>query len=230
VRLSVGRRGMPFVVSAPSGTGKTTICRSVVSRDPEIVFSVSHTTRAPRAGERDGVDYHFVSREEFLRLVGEGAFLEHAEYRGQLYGTSWAAIDAPLEAGHDVLLEIEVQGARQVRLRRPDARLVFLLPPSFEVLEQRLRGRATESEELIARRLAVAREELGEVERYDYVVVNDELECAIESLLDIVRAERAGRGAELRRTLGREAALSRVGPALGLRPAASGPPGPGPSV
>jgi len=226
----VERHGIPFVVSAPSGTGKTTICRAVVSRDPDIVFSVSHTTRAPRSGERDGVDYHFVPREEFLRLVGEGAFLEHAEYRGQLYGTSWAAIDAPLRAGRDVLLEIEVQGARQVRLRRPDARFVFLLPPSFEALEQRLRGRGTESEELIARRLAVARQELGEVEHYDYVVVNEELERAIESLLSIVRAERAGRGAELRPSLGREAALRRVGPALGLGAGAPGRPGPGPAV
>jgi guanylate kinase len=212
------------VVSAPSGTGKTTVCRAVVSRDPEIVFSVSHTTRAPRAGERDGVDYHFVSRQEFLRLVEADAFLEHAEYRAQLYGTSWAALETPLRAGRDVLLEIEVQGARQVRLRRPDARFVFLLPPSLEILEQRLRGRGTESEELIARRLAVARQELGEVQRYDYVVVNDELERAIESLLRIVHAERAGRGAELRDSLGREATLRRVGPALGLGPGASGPP------
>ncbi len=221
MRLSPDRHGIPFVVSAPSGTGKTTVCRAVVSRDPAIVFSVSHTTRPPRAGERDGVDYHFVSREEFLRLAGEGAFLEHAEYRGQLYGTSWAAIEAPLRAGRDVLLEIEVQGARQVRLRRPDARFVFLLPPSLEILEERLRGRGTESEELIARRLAVARQELGEVERYDYVVVNDELERAIDSLLTIVQAERAGRGAELRGSLGREAALRRVGAALGLGPGAS---------
>ncbi len=201
------RRGIPFVVSAPSGTGKTTICRAVVSRDPGIVFSVSHTTRAPRAGEKDGVDYHFVQKDRFEALVAEGAFLEHAEYRGHLYGTSWAAIDAPLSRGRDVLLEIDTAGAAQVRERLPAARLVFLLPPSFEVLEQRLRGRGSDGEETIRQRLAIARDEMEQAPRYHYQVVNDELERAIGSVLEIVRAERSGDTAGVRARLNPERAV-----------------------
>jgi len=122
----------PFVVAAPSGTGKTTVCRLVVERDARIELSISHTTRGRRAGEHDGVAYHFVTREAFQELVDADAFLEWAEYHGNRYGTSRAALEAPLARGHDVLLEIEIQGARQVRERRPDARLIFLLPPSRE--------------------------------------------------------------------------------------------------
>lgn len=191
-------RGIPFVVSAPSGTGKTTVCHRLVSADPKLALSVSHTTRAPRPGEREGVDYHFVTRERFLALVGEGAFLEHAEYRGNLYGTTLAALEAPLAAGCDLLLEIEVQGARQVRARLPDARLVFLLPPSRGELERRLRARGTESDEAVRRRLDVAAGELREVDRYDYAVVNDALERAVRDVQEIVRAERAGDVASLR--------------------------------
>lgn len=193
----MARRGIPFVVSAPSGTGKTTLCHRLVSCDPLLGLSVSHTTRAPRAGERDGVDYHFVARAEFERLVGAGAFLEHAEYRGNLYGTTLAAVEMPLAAGRDLLLEIEVQGARQLRARLPEARLVFLLPPSRCELERRLRARGTETEEVIARRLEVAAQELPEVVRYDYAVVNDELEAAVGRVLEIVRGEREGRRAAL---------------------------------
>ena len=194
----VSRAGIPFVVSAPSGTGKTTVCRGVVARDPEIMFSVSHTTRAPRLGERDGTDYFFVSREAFQQLVAQAAFLEHAEYRGNLYGTSWAAIEGPLAHGCDLLLEIDTAGARQVRARLPAARLIFLLPPSIAILERRLRDRQTDSEEVIQQRLAIAKDEIAEAPRYDYAVVNDDLERAISSVLEIVRAERSGETAALR--------------------------------
>jgi guanylate kinase len=197
-----------FVVSAPSGTGKTTVCRAVVERDPRIVVSVSHTTRAPRPGERDGVEYHFVSPAEFRRLAEEGAFLEYAQYHENLYGTSWQALEAPRAAGRDVLLEIEVQGGAQVRGRLPEARLVFLVPPSFDDLEKRLRGRGTDGEEVIQKRLAIAHQELQAVVRYDYVVVNDDLSRAVEAVLEIVRAERAGRGAEVIGRHGRAAVLA----------------------
>jgi len=192
--LSGARRvGIPFVVAAPSGTGKTTVCRACVERDPLLDFSISHTTRRPRAGERDGVDYHFVTPAAFRRLVEEGAFVEHASYGGENYGTSHEALRVPLEEqGHDVLLEIEVQGAAQVRERRADARFIFLLPPSMKVLEQRLRGRGTDGDEAIDRRLGVADRELEAIRFFDYAVVNDDLERAIGAVLEIVAAERDG--------------------------------------
>jgi guanylate kinase len=183
----------------------------LVSGDAGLGLSVSHTTRSPRPGERDGVDYHFVSRQEFERRVSEGAFLEHAEYRGNLYGTSLAAVEGPLAAGRDLLLEIEVQGARQLRSRLPEARLVFLLPPSRKELERRLRSRGTESEEVIARRLEAASQELAEVFRYDYAVVNDDLDAAVRRVLEIVRGEREGRRAELAARFGPELVLQSVG-------------------
>lgn len=214
--------GLVLVVSAPSGTGKTTVCHAVVSRDAMIVLSVSHTTRAPRSGERDGVEYHFVSRSEFDRLARAGAFVEHASYNDNLYGTSWAALEKPRGEGRDVLLEIEVQGGAQVRARLPDAVLVFLVPPSFEALEQRLRGRRTDAPEVIERRLAIARQEMEAVVRYDYVVVNDEVERAAEAVLEIVRAEREGRRDGVRARHGREAVLPRLAGRLPL-PAAAAP-------
>ncbi|MDX1648505.1 MAG: guanylate kinase [Myxococcota bacterium] len=210
------RRGIPFVVSAPSGTGKTTVCRALVERDPGIEFSVSHTTRPMRAGERDRVDYHFVSPETFRRLVEAGAFVEHAEYAGHGYGTSAAALEEPLAQGRDLLLEVEVQGAAQLRERRPDAVFVFLLPPSLEVLEQRLRGRGTDSDDAVNLRLAAAQRELRAVSGFDYVVVNEDLEEAIEALRAIVDAERRGGTEAVRARFGRDAVLRRVGPRLGL--------------
>jgi guanylate kinase len=188
----VGAPGLTLVVAAPSGAGKTTVCRALVDRDPHIVFSVSHTTRPRRSHERNGADYHFVSRAEFLRLAEEDAFLEYAEYSQNLYGTSWAAIREPLERGLDVLLEIEVQGAQQVRERLPEARLVFLLPPSLTELERRLRERGTDSSEEIARRLAIARREIRRVDLFDYAIVNDELEDAVSALREVLAAERKG--------------------------------------
>ena len=187
-----GTRGMVVVVAAPSGTGKTTVCRRVVEQDERIEFSISHTTRPRRPGERDGRDYHFVDRPGFERLVGEGAFLESAEYNGNRYGTSWKAIEEPLEAGRDVLLEIEVQGARQVRERVGDARFVFLLPPSFEVLRQRLQGRGTDAPDVIEARISLARRELEEGPRFDYALVNDELDDCVASLHRVLAVERGG--------------------------------------
>ncbi len=198
------------MVSAPSGTGKTTVCHRLVSLDPELRLSVSHTTRSPRPNERDGADYHFVSRPEFEGLLATGAFLEHAEYRGNLYGTSLAAVEGPLAEGHDLLLEIEVQGARQLRVKLPEARLVFLLPPSREELERRLRARGTESDEAIARRLALAAQELTEVVRYDYAVVNDDLEVAVARVREIVRGERRGERGALEARFRPDAVLAEI--------------------
>ena len=191
-------QGIPFVVAAPSGTGKTTVCRMVVEQEERISFSISHTTRRKRDGEVDGRDYCFVDEPEFRRLVAEEAFLEWAEYNANLYGTSWEAIDRGLTGGRDVLLEIEVQGARQVRARRPDARLIFLLPPSMQELERRLQGRGTDSQDEIRRRLDVASHELEAIRDFDYAVTNDELDSCVANLLEIIRAERDGLAGALR--------------------------------
>jgi guanylate kinase len=192
------RVGFPVVIAAASGTGKTTVCRQVVARDPEIVFSVSHTTRPQRSNEKDGVDYHFVTPAQFDRLVAEGAFLEWAVYNGNRYGTSFAALDAPLRRGRDLLLEIEVQGANQVRAKRSDARFIFLLPPSLATLRERLEQRGSDDGNTIAQRLAIARTEIAEGARFDYAVVNDRLDDCVEAVLAILAAERGGRTAELR--------------------------------
>jgi guanylate kinase len=196
-------------VAAPSGTGKTTVCRLAIERDPRLCFSVSHTTRPPRVGERDGIDYNFVSAEEFRDLVVRSVFLEYAEFNGHLYGTSWEALEHPLAEGRDLIVEIEVQGARQLRERRPGACFVFLLPPSMTVLGDRLRGRGTDSAETIAKRLAIAENELRAIGSFDYAVINDDLECAVSSLLEIVEARRAGRGEALEREYGSAAVFER---------------------
>jgi guanylate kinase len=198
VSATSAQQGIPFVVAAPSGTGKTTVCRRVVERDGRISFSISHTTRRKRDDEVDGRDYFFVDEPKFRRLVAEGEFLEWAEYNAHLYGTSWKAIDRGLAGGRELLLEIEVQGARQVRARRPDARLVFLLPPSMEKLERRLQGRGTDSAAEIRRRLEVANRELEAIGDFDYAVTNDDLERCVANLLEIIRAERDGSVDELR--------------------------------
>jgi guanylate kinase len=208
--VSTRRQGIPFVVAAPSGTGKTTVCRRVVAEDPLVEFSVSHTTRGRREGEVDGVHYHFVTPEVFERLVGEGGFLEWAVYNDHRYGTSWRSIEEPLAGGRDVLLEIEVQGAAQVRKRRRDARFIFLLPPSMKALERRLRARGTDAPEQIERRLALAEREVGAVERFDYAVVNDDLERCVDEVAQILRAERSGETEALQRRLDPSAALSRL--------------------
>lgn len=208
--MSARPRGIPFVLAAPSGTGKTTVCLALRESDPRLIFSVSHTTRAPRAGERDGVNYHFVGFEDFQRLRAAEAFLEWAEYNGNYYGTSWKAIEGPLAEGNDVLLEIEVQGARQVRERLRDARLIFLLPPSKQALVQRLQGRGTDTVEQVAARLRTAEGELKAVGEFDYAAVNDDLERCVADLARIIAAERAGEAAALRRDFAPKAAAERL--------------------
>lgn len=201
-------RGHVFVIAAPSGTGKTTLCRRILELDPELRLSTSHTTRKPRSGEQDGVHYHFVSESAFRELVQAGRFLEHAEYGGNIYGTSWAAIEEPREAGHDVVLEIEVQGAAQVKQRIADACLIFLLPPSMAVLEERLRGRGTDDEAVIQRRMALSDRELAAAHLFDFAVVNDDLERAVAEVLLVIRAVRAGEEDAIRSRFGREAVMA----------------------
>jgi guanylate kinase len=202
------KRGHVFVIAAPSGTGKTTLCRRILEEDPGLQISVSHTTRSPRDGEVDGVHYHFVETPQFRALNDEKAFLEHAEYGGNNYGTSWRSIEGPLESGRDVVLEIEVQGASQVRDRMPSACLIFLLPPSLAILEERLRGRQTDNEEVIQRRMAHVDNELGAAKFFDYAIVNDDLEQAVREVLDVIQAVRAGRGEEIALRHGREIVLA----------------------
>jgi len=184
------RRPTVVVVSAPSGAGKTTILARVLRDLGGIRFSVSHTTRAPRGAERDGVEYHFVDRAAFERLRDEGGLLEWAEVHGNLYGTGVAEIERASAARIDILLDLDVQGAAQVRRRIPEAVMVFILPPSYEVLEHRLRGRGQDDEATIGRRLAAAGREIDAFEHYDYAIVNDDLDACVEELKSIVRAAR----------------------------------------
>lgn len=183
------RRGKLIVVSGPSGAGKSTVIKKVMERRSDLCFSVSATTRKPRDGEVDGVHYFFVTGTEFDRMIGDDELLEHAEYNRDNYGTPRAYVEEKRRAGMHVLLDIEVQGARQVRERVPEAIKIFVIPPSLQVLEQRLRGRDTEDEEQIQRRLARARGEYREADFYDYVVINDDLEVAASELNAIITAE-----------------------------------------
>ena len=186
-----GRRGLLFVVSAPSGTGKTTLVERLVQLVPEIAMSRSYTSRPLRVGETDGVDYNFVTRARFEEMVAAGEFLEWADVFGNLYGTCAEDVSHHLAEGRDVGLVIDVQGARQVRARCPDTVGIFVLPPSFDVLEQRLRGRSKDSETAMQRRLDTARAEVAAFIEYDYVVINDDLEPCVSRLRAIVTAERA---------------------------------------
>ncbi len=184
------RRPTVIVVSAPSGAGKTTVLARVLRDLGGIRFSVSHTTRPPRGAERDGVEYHFVDHAAFERRRGEGRFLEWAEVHGHLYGTGLEEIERASAAGVDILLDLDVQGAAQVRERIPDAVTVFVLPPSYEVLEARLRGRGQDDEASIRRRLAAAGREIDAFEHFDYAIENDDIEACVEELKSIVRAAR----------------------------------------
>jgi len=189
--MSVAPGGTVFVVSGPSGVGKSTIVKKVLEADPKLRFSVSHTTRAPRDGERDGVDYHFVDTVEFLRLIATDAFLEHAVYQGNYYGTSRAAVEEPTREGFDLILEVETQGAEQLEVRLPEAVRIFILPPSLAVLEARLRDRRTESEEAVQIRLKRAGEEIAYARRpYIHAIVNDSVDKAVAELLRIIRRAR----------------------------------------
>jgi guanylate kinase len=182
------------VVTGPSGVGKGTLIRKLLERVPDLELSVSATTRSPRPGEREGVDYHFLSEQEFDRLLAEGQFMEYAGYSGHRYGTLVSEVEPRLERGAGVVLEIELQGARQIRARMPDAVLVFLAPPSPEALRERLEGRGTDSEQEIERRLRVASEELAAQSEFRHVIMNDDLEQASDRLAALVRAERTPDG------------------------------------
>jgi guanylate kinase len=180
-----------LVVSAPSGTGKTTVVERLVQVVPGLSLSRSYTSRGIRAGETDGIDYNFITRTRFEGMVAADAFLEWADVFGNLYGTCAGDAERELAAGRDLVLVIDVKGARQVRERCPGTVGIFVMPPSYEVLERRLRGRSKDSEEAMQRRLATAREEVAAFAEYDYVVVNDELDACVDRLKAIVIAERA---------------------------------------
>ncbi|NJD26027.1 MAG: guanylate kinase [Betaproteobacteria bacterium] len=182
--------GNLFIVAAPSGAGKTTLVRLLLEREPGIRLSISFTTRAPRPGEQDGREYNFVTVDAFQGMISRGEFLEWAEVHGNYYGTSRTWIAGRLDAGDDVLLEIDWQGAQQVRAQFPAAIGVFVLPPSLEELARRLQGRGTDSAEIIARRLAVATAEMRHAGEFDYVIINDRLEQALADLCAVARAAR----------------------------------------
>ena len=182
--------GNLFVVAAPSGAGKTSLTRALLEREPAIRLSVSYTTRPPRPGDTDGVDYHFVTPERFLALRSAGEFLEHAHVHGNWYATSGPWLKAEVDSGRDVLLEIDWQGAAQVRRLVPESVQVFVLPPSLETLRERLTRRAQDDTGTIERRLAAAREEMRHCGEFDYVIINQDFATAVEDLLAIVRAAR----------------------------------------
>lgn len=181
-------RGTLFVYSGPSGVGKGTILAPYLSQNPRAALSVSMTTRHPRPGERDGVEYSFVTRERFEAMIEAGGFLEHASYSGNYYGTPRAAVEEQLARGIDVILEIEVQGAQKIRKSFPEAVFIFVLPPSYEALKARLMGRGTEEPVVMETRLRAAREELSHAKNYDFAIVNDNVEVAREKLAAIITA------------------------------------------
>ena len=182
--------GTLFIVSAPSGAGKTSLLKAMMDVDSGVAVSVSHTTRAMRPGERDGVDYHFVDRERFSQMVSEAAFLEYAEVFGNFYGTSRSGIQEQLKTGLDVILEIDWQGARQVRERFPDALSIYILPPTPAALRDRLKSRGQDAEDIIARRMREAVSEMSHCPEFDYLVVNDDFEQALQELRCILSAMR----------------------------------------
>ena len=182
--------GTLYIVSAPSGAGKTTLVKALIEQIDTLRVSVSHTTRPMRPGEVDGVNYHFTSREQFLKQVNEGDFLEHAEVFGNLYGTSQSTVEQTLAEGHDLILEIDWQGAQQVRRALPQARSVFILPPSREALQERLSNRGQDSDEVIASRMALATTEMSHYVEYDYIVINDDFQIALDEIRAILTSSR----------------------------------------
>jgi len=191
--------GNLFIITAASGAGKTSLIKALLAKDAHLKLSISHTTRNPRPGEVNGVDYHFVDDATFLQMLGEARFLESAEVHGARYGTSQSAVEAPLKAGFDVVLEIDWQGAAQVRRLYPQAVSVFVLPPSIETLAHRLKNRGQDSQETIAKRLAAAREEMRHVSEFDYVTINDDFEVALQDISAIIRAQRLASSVQLQR-------------------------------
>lgn len=191
--------GTLFVISAPSGAGKTSLVKALLEKTEDIGVSVSHTTRAKREGEQDGVDYNFIDKESFIAMVGESAFLEHAQVFDNYYGTAIANIEDKLKQGEDVILEIDWQGAAQVRKQLPYAVNIFILPPSQSALEERLRGRGQDSDEIIQRRMRDAKSETSHYSEYDYLIVNDDFENALTELKSIVLARRCRYAAQTQR-------------------------------
>ena len=192
--VHLNRRGVLFVLSSPSGAGKTTISKMMLAGDKDIALSISATTRPPRPGERDGIDYHFVDTDTFKRMAADGEFLEWAHVFGHRYGTPRARVDELLEAGKDVLFDIDWQGAQQLYQEAgPDVVRVFVLPPTMEELERRLRARKTDSDEVIAARMARAANEISHWDGYDYVLINDNVEECFDEVVAILRAERLKR-------------------------------------
>jgi len=192
-------RGTLFIVAAPSGAGKSSLVNACLARDPNICLSISFTSRAPRPGERHAEHYHFVSAAEFERMVAAGDFFEHALVHGDWKGTARQSVEPQLAAGRDVLLEIDWQGAQQVRARVPDAVSVFILPPSRAALEQRMRSRGQDSDAVIRQRLAAAREEMSHYAEFDYVIVNEDFGTAVGEMLAVFTASRLRRGQQLLR-------------------------------
>ncbi|HDS1678754.1 TPA: guanylate kinase [Pseudomonas putida] len=182
--------GTLYIVSAPSGAGKTSLVTALIKADPRVSVSVSHTTRAMRPGEQHGVNYHFVSHDDFKGLITQGDFLEHAEVFGNFYGTSRSALQEVLDQGNDLILEIDWQGAQQVRKLMPEARSVFILPPSQQALRERLDGRGQDSEEIIAGRMKEAVSEMEHYDEYEYVIINDDFDVALEELKAVFVANR----------------------------------------
>lgn len=191
--------GNLFIITAASGAGKTSLVKALLENDANLTLSISHTTRKPRPGEQNDIDYHFVDESEFLEILGAGGFLESAQVHSARYGTSQKAVDEPLQAGRDVILEIDWQGAEQVRRIYPQAVSIFIVPPSLETLAKRLRGRAQDSEEVIAERMAVAREEMRHLVEFDYVTINDVFDDSLQDLIAIVQAQRLKTNIQLQR-------------------------------
>ena len=191
--------GNLFIISAASGAGKTSLISALLEKNAHLKLSISHTTRAPRPREVDGVDYHFVDDAAFLQMLGEAQFLESAEVHGARYGTSQSSVELPLKAGFDVILEIDWQGAAQVRSLYPQAVSIFVLPPSVEALEQRLNGRGQDSAETIVKRVAAARAEMAHVSEFDYVTINDDFNDALQDISAIIRTQRLAISVQLQR-------------------------------
>jgi len=215
---SRGYLGTLYIVSAPSGAGKTSLVSALVEADPLLTVCVSHTTRAPRPGEQNGIQYHFVDAAGFERMVEEGRFLEHARVFDNLYGTARSSVEQPLAEGLDVILEIDWQGARQVREQTPEAVSVFILPPSTQALEARLRGRAQDDEGVIARRLRDARSDMAHYREFDYLVINDRFEVALHELRALVTSRR------LRRVVQERRHVEQLSELIGVEPGSAGDP------